>query len=481
MKFKGLTTALVIALMGVVAAGCNGSSGSEGTALGAGGGGGAAPPTSGTADTPLDVDLRAALATAGITAIETADAESPALVALGEALFFDKELSGNRNVSCATCHHPTAGTGDDLPLSLGEGASGLGAARRASDPDQVIARNAPPLFHVGARGMDVMFWDGRVRRDRNTGVLATPEPALNGPTPPRPDMAAQLTSALAAQAMFPVTSAAEMRGDPGENELADAPDNLTAWARIMARLVGTSEGTVGGIEAYRDLFAAAYPGVLLDELTFAHAARAIAAFEAERYAFFDAPLDRYLAGDSTALSEAAKRGGLLFTGAARCADCHSGPLLTDLAPHALAVPQLGPGAGGEPDDRGVALESGDRRDDYRFRTPPLRNVTLTGPWMHGGAFSSLGAVLRHYRNPEDSLLGYDPVAQLPAEFRSLVDTDPTRNQARLSAVDPIVGNGLRFSPAEAQDLLAFLGALTDPAAAAPPAPPATVPSGLSVE
>ena len=148
-------------------------------------------------------------------------------MALGQALFFDKVLSGNKNIACATCHHPSAFSGDGLPLSLGEGASGQTTARIRSADDQVIPRHAPALFHVGARNVRSMFWDSRVTRDGG-GVLQTPVAALNGATPARPDITAQLTSALAAQPMFPVTSSEEMRGDPGENELADAANELKA-------------------------------------------------------------------------------------------------------------------------------------------------------------------------------------------------------------------------------------------------------------
>ena len=498
MRHIHLTT-FVAGAFGVLFAGCNDGSG--------GGGGAAAPVSAGppapapaapapappdpapatpaptdpapTPTDPLDVQLRAALSGAGITAIEARASESAELIALGEALFFDKELSGNRNISCASCHHPNAASADGLPLSLGEGASGT-APNRTGTTDQVIARNAPALWHVGAAGVQSMFWDSRVRRDDATGVLTTPEPALNGAAPTRDDIASQLTSALAAQALFPVGSHEEMRGDAGSNELADAATNEERWALLMARLVGTSNGTVGGIDGYRTLFQAAFPGLTFDELNFGHAGRAIAAYEASAFAKFDSPLQSYLQGDDGALTDPAKRGGLLFTGAARCANCHDGPLLSDFDHHALAVPQLGPGAGGEPDDRGLALETGTTADDYRFRTPPLINVELTGPYFHSGAFQTLGDVLRHYNDPDGSIRNYDPDAELPAFFRPLVDTDAARIAARIAAVDPIVGGGIRINQGDRQDLLAFLRALTDPAARTPVPVPATVPSGLAV-
>ncbi|MEZ0227846.1 MAG: cytochrome-c peroxidase, partial [Planctomycetota bacterium] len=362
------------------------------------------PPPPGGAPLTLDQDLRARLQQANI-ATPPALAQPPqALVDLGRALFFDKILSGNRNVSCATCHAPEKGTGDALSLSLGQ------------DKTTKIGRNAPPVYGLGGPREVFQFRDGRVARDPATGAFTTPEPVLNGPTPTRSDLAQPLGSALAAQALFPVASAAEMRGNPGQNELADAPDNVTVWARIMARL--------SAIPAYVTLFQAAFPGVAsFSQLNFSHAANAIAAFEQASFATFATPLDRYLAGDTAALSDTAKRGGILFAGRVGCARCHGGPLLSDQNFHALAVPQLGPGVEGETDDRGRALATKDTRDNYRFRTPPLRNVALTGPFMHDGAFTTLQRVLRHYRNPGQSLQGYTG-AELAPELQPTVDRDP---------------------------------------------------------
>jgi cytochrome c peroxidase len=238
-----------------------------------------------------------------------------------------------------------------------------------------------------------MFWDGRVSRDNATGALTTPESTLNGITPARADVASQLTSALAAQAMFPVASDVEMRGAVG-NEIRAAADNQAVWAALMARLVGTNNGTTGGMAAYRSLFNAAYPGVAYDDLNFGHAARAIAAFETASYAAIHSPLDEFLRGNPNALSADAKAGGLLFFGRAGCGGCHRGPLLSDANFHGIAAPQLGPGASGG-DDQGRFLISGSANDNYHFRTPALRNVELTAPYTHAGAYTTLAAVIAH--------------------------------------------------------------------------------------
>jgi len=431
----------------------------------------------------LDIDLRDALDTNGVTAVPTPQKESDALVRLGQALFFDKELSGNRNISCATCHHPVSGTGDALPVSIGEGGGGLAENREQEGEKTVgalIPRNAPHVFNGGVTGVSSMFWDSRVQFDAATGVLTTPEAGLNGPNPTHAEIAAQLRSALAAQAMFPVTSGAEMRGAAGTNEIADAADNVAVWAALMARLVGTNNGTTGGIPKYRDLFRAAYPGVgNFNDFNFGHAARAIAAFERSSWTALETPLDGYLAGDDSALSDSEKRGALLFLDKARCAECHSGPLLSDFEHHAIAVPQVGPGKNAPDEDLGLALETGDSADNYKFRTPRLRNVALTGPWMHDGCFTSLEATVRHHLDCTSSLLGYD-ATQLPTQFQGTVDVDVDRNQARIDALTDDLRGAIALTEVEFDDLMAFVHALTDPDSINLVAKdiPDSVPSGL---
>ncbi len=437
------------------------------------------PPTAGPE--AIDVQLLALLDRANVVTPPAPPAQPQALVDLGRALFFDKVLSGNRNISCATCHHPAGASGDALSVSIGEGGTGTAAARQLAS-GHLVARNAPPLFNRGLPNVRNMFWDSRVSRaGPGAGILNTPEPALNGPNPAAAEIAAQLTTALAAQAIFPPTSAAEMRGEPGENDLADAPDNLTVWRRIMARLVGTRNGTEGGIAAYRSLFQQAYPQVVdFDALNIGHAARAIAAYEDQTYRALDAPLDDYVAGDLGALSDQAKRGGVIFYTRGTCVRCHGGPLLTDARHHVLAVPQVGPGADFPFEDTGRGAVTGDPDDDYAFRTPSLRNVALTGPWMHDGAYTTLTATVAHYRNPAGAAQNYD-VNQLVPLLRATFDVDPTRNQARADALSGILRPAPRLSPGDVQDLVAFLGALTDPASVDLSSEvPASVPSGLPV-
>ncbi|HZV00266.1 MAG TPA: cytochrome c peroxidase [Planctomycetota bacterium] len=436
------------------------------------------PPT--TAPSSMDAQLQAALAAAGVAPIPSAASDPPELVALGQALFFDKVLSGNQNISCAACHDMGATTADGLPVSMGTGATGQFPSRSLGT-GLLIARNAPALFNTGLAGMDVLFWDSRVSLDPATGAFLTPDFLLNGTSPSRPQITAQLGSALAAQALFPLTVPEEMLGQPGSNPIASLTTDEDIWAAIMARLVGTQNGTVGGIGGYRALFAAAFPAVgSFDDFNMGHAAQAIAAFERSAFTALDTGLDNYLAGNVNALTDGQKRGGLLFFGKANCSKCHNGPFLTDQKSHALAVPQLGPGKSGG-DDVGRALITGAASDNYKFRTPPLRNVAATGPWMHDGAFTTLEAAVRHHLDPATSIQSYDPT-QLPPLYAATLDTDPGRIAARIAAIDPLLGAPLTLTNDEVGDIVSFLGALTDAGklSVLSSFAPTAVPSGLPV-
>jgi cytochrome c peroxidase len=118
----------------------------------------------------------------------------------------------------------------------------------------------------------------------------------------------------------------------------------------------------------------------------ANVSRALAAFQ-RTLVSGPSPVDRYLAGDKKALADDAQRGLELFTGTARCVRCHNGPLLSDGKFYRLGVSYRDAGRGGV---------TGDKADRYTFRTPPLRNVAHTGPYMHDGSMSSLTEVVEFY-------------------------------------------------------------------------------------
>jgi len=404
-----------------------------------------------------------------------------AKVALGKVLFFDKILSGNKNISCATCHHGLTDTGDGLSLSIGEGARGLGVARdTGSGPDAVherVPRNAPPIFTLGAIEIDTLFHDGRAQVD------ATQPSGFSSPA--GDDLPLILENILAVQAMFPVTSGTEMAGQAGENPVADAAavENFAGadgvWPQLADRLRNIPE--------YVSLFNEAF-GVTADQITYAHAANAISAFERVAWRADNTPFDRFLRGDKKAMSKSAKKGMKLFYGEAGCSGCHSGTYLTDMDFHAIAMPQIGQGKEHGFDgyeDMGRAAVTGDANQRYKFRTPPLRNVALTGPWGHSGAFDTLEGVVRHHLDPETSLDNYD------------CNTEPRLpSRADLDAHDCFVMNDpalvmniknanelekINLSEKKIAYLMDFLHALTDPNSVdIRNDVPKRVPSGLSL-
>ncbi len=411
--------------------------------------------------TPPAALLRERAAAAGVTPLAPRPDDPPGLVALGRALFHDKVLSGNRDIACSTCHNLAYHTTDLLPLSIGTGGAGLAVGRQLAG-GAFAARNAPELFNRGHPEWRRLFWDGRVE--------ATPA-GLS--TPIGPDLPPGLSGLLAAQVLFPLSTRTEMRGRPGENPLADLPDTAytAIWAGIAAR--------VSGLPGYDSLAAAAFPGRSDSSLSIADLANALAAFIGTSWSFPDAPFDRLLAGEDAALSPAAIRGGLLFFGRARCAACHRGPLLTDQEFHNVGVSAPGPRMGVGPDASRYGV-TGAPADRFAFRTPSLRNVVHSPPYMHNGAYRSLAEVVRHYRDARGALFAFDPRG-LDPRLQASVDVSPAGLAAVAATLDPRVGAPLRLSDAEVDDLVAFLVALTDPRSSILLGDiPATVPSGLPV-
>ncbi|HEX6575929.1 MAG TPA: cytochrome c peroxidase [Gemmatimonadaceae bacterium] len=386
------------------------------------------------------------------------------LVLLGQALAFDKVLSGNRDISCMTCHLPQFATGDGRSLSIGQGGTGLGPPRSHSG-GVFIPRNAPPLFNLEA--MKHLFWDGRVQVD-GSGQLHTPAGSQL-----TPQMVQVFEFGPASTlAMFPVTNRSEMRGDT-DNDLGEVfDDDFTGiWSALMRRL--------GAIPEYRAMFQAAYPGTKFEQMTFAHASNAIGAFMVDQLSFADSPWDRFLAGNDKALTSRQLEGAQTFL-TLKCSTCHNGATFSDEQFHNVAVPQIGPGQGnGESlrDDFGRMNVTGNTDDRYRFRTSPLRNVELTGPFGHDGAITTLREFLEHYSESDLKLMSYDPQQLEPSLRESLL----LNSTSILAQRDPLL-EGVVLSPDLIDKLMDYMQALTDNAARnLSRVVPTRVPSGLKVD
>jgi cytochrome c peroxidase len=232
--------------------------------------------------------------------------------ALGRKLFRDPLLSGQKSVSCSSCHDAARAFADGQPLSRGS-AGRLGA------------RNTPTIVNRGLGA--AQFWDGRA------------------PT-------------LEAQALGPIASPLEM-----DLPVAEAVTRLDAD---------------GG---YRDWFRLAFARPISPETL----AEALAAYERTVFSV-DSPFDRFIAGDTRALAPAALRGLRLFGGKGRCGTCHAGINFSDEAFHVLGL--------GE--DPGRAVVTSDPLDRGAFKTPTLREVARTAPYMHDGSLHTMREVVDFY-------------------------------------------------------------------------------------
>lgn len=344
----------------------------------------------------------------------------PARVELGRILFFDPVQSGGRDVACGTCHLPRFAFTDGRDLPAGPSGVGLGPDRVLTDPAIPFeGRNSPTIINAGFNGFGAqrttdgfLFWDGRKRRLENLVTL-------------------------------PQLELSEMRGN--HYPIEEALD--TVLTRLRA------------IPEYERLFRSAFParaaavaaGTRTTAIDSASLAMALAQF-VRSVTSTAAPYDRFLAGEEDALSHAQRRGLVLFHGRARCAGCHAGPLFSDFLFHAVGARQHGPGFQGTPhDDVGRWTATRRDADRYRFRTPSLRNVALTSPYMHSGGYGSLREVV---------------------EFFARGGGDHPRVGPERLELRP-----LDLSGREIDDLVAFLHALSDPPAIEPPS---AVPSGLPV-
>jgi len=439
--------------------------------------------------------VRGLIAENGIAPLELPPAVSDELFELGEALFYDKILSGNMDVSCSTCHHPRLATTDSLTMNRGIRGVGIGPARVGA---VVGGRTTQPLWnlHKLTTGLTV---DHKVPLDATNHVIP-----LGGPFIPfdwqddafDPDMLV-----AAGQAMMPEVTDQEMLGFPNENDfttvcaLDNPPFNFVvcAWGMMMDRL--------GAIPEYVDMFEAAYPGVAFEDMHFAYAGNAIAAYEFRAFFSNDTPWDRFvgrydpdtgslIAADNNALSYSQMVGARQFLDEDRgnCTACHSGNAFTDEDFHKTLAPQFGPGdtvpAGDGPgglDDFGRMRISGDPDDKYAWRTPPLRNVMYTGPWGRQSHYNDIKDFIRHYSDPEDALLDYDITDSVD---EVAMHTQFLENRAAIIAegVDPILADVDVSGLWTVDYLVAFLGSLSDDAG-----PdfshliPLTVPSGLTVD
>jgi cytochrome c peroxidase len=410
-------------------------------------------------DPSAESSLRSVLANLNVSGLgpQHVPQLNPAQVDLGRLLFFDKELSGIRDMACATCHHPSLTTGDGLNLSVGVGGVGGIGPGRTHPAKLFIARNAPPLFNLGT--VRQLFWDMRVSAPPigtpGSDVTSTPEGPMNLPP-------------LVAQALLPLADITEMRGT------GHALDGLTSDQYRNALLQRLMQ-IPGYVQRFNSAFGAG--GMTVENI-----GRAIAAYELSQ-TFVNSPYDRYLRGENDALTDSQKNGALVFFGRALCSTCHAGPELTNVTVHNLGIPQFGPGQGNGPsgrEDFGSENVTGDSNERYAFRVPPLRNVAFTAPYMHNGAFETLEEVIQHYNDKEISTAAFTGQNMTQAADLAPTLLPHTPFVQNMSISFTVIPNDL--TQQEKDDLVQFLLALTDPQAInRTQEVPQTVPSGQPVD
>lgn len=294
--------------------------------------------------------------------------QTPEKIELGKKLFFDRRLSGDGTMSCATCHDPENSFSDGLEISL-------------HYPTTRNWRNSPTLIGVGFQKH--LFHDGRA-------------------------------ASLEEQALFPMMSAFEMNQnlDFMEEEIRSVPEYVEEFTTVFGD---------GDITRYR-------------------IAMAIASFE-RTLVSLDSPLDRFLDGDKNALSAEALEGYQIFTGKGKCTKCHNGVNLADDRFHVLNVEE-NPEHLKDPriaatrrfvakvyhfeeyrtlaEDPGRYLITKDQKDWKAFRTPTLREIAGTAPYMHNGIYATLDEVIEFFDKgggKGNSLL--TPLQLTPAEKKQL--------------------------------------------------------------
>lgn len=361
---------------------------------------------------------------------------SPAAIALGARLFDDARFSRNGKVSCASCHDPARQFQDGLPVG-----HGVGVGRRRTMPV------------VGAGYGAWLFWDGRKDSLWSQALGPLEDAAEHGGN--RLLYARQVAAHHARAYEDVFGPLPDLAGQPADAGPLGTPDEKAAWLAMD--------------EASRNAVSR----------VFANMGKAIAAYEKSlrpARSRLDDWLDAVVDGRPAAGLDAQEVRGLrLFIGKGQCVSCHNGPLFTDQQFHNTGVAQrdarapdrgratavdgvgrdefncLGPFSDAMPSqcDELRFMATQDPRLEGAFKTPGLRAVAQRPPYMHAGQLASLEDVVRHYVEAPPAAVGRSELAQ-------------ARQPAGGAGPGHDLRQPIRLSPAEQQDLVAFLRTLSSP-------------------
>ena len=309
--------------------------------------------------------------------------QSPEKIALGKQLFWDSRLSGDGSMPCVSCHLPSLGWGDGGQISRGY-------------PGTKHWRNSQTI--INSAYYNKLFWEGSV-------------------------------TSLEGQAPSAAEGGVAGNGDPSvmEMRLRFIPEYVASFQKVF----GSEWPRMN--DAYRAI--SSYERTVVSDTS-------------------KVPFDRFLKGDRKALDDSQKRGMALFNGKASCIQCHNGPLASDQKFHDIGLPDF-PGFKDDPlyqithrwqhyqkgvseelyrnaaMDYGLYYVTKNPKDIGKFRTPSLREVKYTGPYMHNGVFTTLQEVVDFY------------------------DRGGGKGSNKSALINP-----LKLSAQEKKDLIAFIGALS---------------------
>ena len=398
---------------------------------------------------------------------------------LGRLLFFDNVHSLHRDNTCAGCHSPTNGMGDTQSIAIGVDNNGRVGPNRTGERNQ---RRSPMLINTAF--FPKLMWNGRFFASGVGDELGDPFVNNFGFQFPAPEGAtlSYHDHLLQAQAFIPPTELVEVAGftgtagtispdfdqfDNGKGLPVPLPDE-SGFRNHPIRM--DAIGAINSFAGYRLAFRRAFPEIgANDPITFDHFGRAIAEFEFA-LTFANAPIDQFARGHHNAMTDAEKRGALVFFGQGRCVTCHavsekSNEMFSDFQNHVIGVPQIAPYFGvkrgnvifdgpAADEDFGAMQISGDDSDKYKFRTAPLRNIAVQPAFFHNGSFTTIEGAIRHHLDAVKSARKYDPE-------RAGIDKDLTRRpmgpiEPVLDRLDPLLVEGIHLSGREIDDLTEFV-------------------------
>jgi cytochrome c peroxidase len=399
------------------------------------------------------------------------------LANLGRLLFFDTSHSLHRDNTCAGCHSPTNGMGDTQSIAIGIDSNGLVGPNRSGPRNQ---RRTPMVINTAF--YPKLMWNGRFFANSvDPNGLGDPFRNNLGFTFPSPEggTLSYHDHLLQAQAFIPPTETVEVAGftgissdpsmsrfhifDDGHGLPLPNPD-ASGFRNEPIRQMGLE--ILNSTPGYRLAFGKVFPEIRRGApITFDHFGRALAEFEFT-LVFADAPIDQFARGRENAMTDAEKRGALVFFSEGKCVTCHavkgkSNEMFSDFQNHVAGIPQLTPKFGvgtgnmvydgpGENEDFGAMQISGSEADKYHFRTGPLRNISLSPAFFHNGAFARLEDAIRFHLNPTQR---YNP-ARAGIDSDLYYDMGPRIPEDQL---DPLFRNGgIKLSESQIRDLTQFV-------------------------